>query len=283
MHLYAIDVNGSVIAADDAEKQKTYHCIECGAEVRQRRGIYRRTHFYHIAHGDIPCLLDAKSILHIQIQQHLKSLFPMGECILEHRFPSIGRIADIMLATRKIVIEIQCSPISYHEISSRSADYNSMGYDIVWILHDKTFNKRRLSAAELFLYGGKHPYYYTSISSDGEGGIYDQFDLISRGIRITSSHRHTIDITAIRIIADMKPYRLPENISRRCILWPFHFSGDILHRVTIDGVSYVNGLIAAEERVRMTTRTSLLSQVITMICRPFRAFFNMLLASVCSR
>ena len=49
------------------------------------------------------------------------------------------------------MFEIQCSPITAREIEERNSDYQSLGYQVIWILHDSLYNKGRLTAAEYFL------------------------------------------------------------------------------------------------------------------------------------
>src|SRR5581483_7947193 len=90
-----------------------------------------------------------KSIAHLKIQHHLKSL--LNTAILEKPFPEIKRIADVVWEEEKIVFEVQVSPISKEEVEERCLDYEKMGYTPIWILYNKNFNQNVLSQAELFL------------------------------------------------------------------------------------------------------------------------------------
>jgi competence protein CoiA len=89
-----------------------------------------------------------KSIAHLQIQLHLKTL--ISSLTLEKPFPSIGRIADAVWEDKKIIFEVQCSPISLQEAEERTADYCLAGYTTIWLLHDRKFNGWRAGPAELF-------------------------------------------------------------------------------------------------------------------------------------
>ncbi len=91
---------------------------------------------------------------------------------MEVPFPIILRIADLYWPSVKIVFEIQCSPISKVEIASRNRDYARIGITVVWIFHERRFNRRFLSQAERF--ARKKVAYYTNINSKGRGFIYDQ-------------------------------------------------------------------------------------------------------------
>ena len=61
---------------------------------------------------------------HKIVQETLLSILPHAS--LEHRFPSIGRIADVALLPEKIIFEIQCSLISISEVEKRITDYATL-------------------------------------------------------------------------------------------------------------------------------------------------------------
>ena len=113
------------------------------------------------------------SVLHRAVQKHIYELLPKGEVFVEHRLP--GHIADLAWLPKKIIFEIQVSPISIDTALSRTEDYQKLGFFVVWILHQKGFNSAYLTLAELYL--RKHPTcYYTNISVTGHGYIYDQHE-----------------------------------------------------------------------------------------------------------
>src|SRR5262249_33589089 len=127
-------------------------------------------HFYH-TDSKRTCRLKGKTEKHLQTQKWLQNSLPHGESSLEYPFPSIGRIADVAWHPKKIVFEVQCSPITPHEVEARNRDYASIGYQVIWILHDVRYKQRWESAAEVFL--RDHPHYYTNIDENGEGCVYD--------------------------------------------------------------------------------------------------------------
>lgn len=179
MQLFALDCQAPVLATH-AEKHKNYACPECKQPVRLRSGPHRQAHYFHIQRSS-NCRQRQKSAEHIQAQLKLLTLLPEGECSLERPFPAISRIADVVWETAHIVFEVQCSPISQQEVKERTADYKAMGMDVVWILHDKRFNQRNLSAAERHL--RSQSCYYTNITRSGAGVFYDQFEIIQAAVR----------------------------------------------------------------------------------------------------
>lgn len=184
MQLYALDDHSPILAAE-ALKQKNYQCPECLSVVRLRGGPHRQFHFYHIRSRP-SCRQHQKSLAHLQLQLHLKSLIPSSS--LEKPFPQISRIADVAWEEKRIVFEIQCSSISLSEAQSRSEDYARAGYTAIWILHDKRFNKKNLSAAENFL--RTRGCYFAK-----EALIYDQFDVLQGSRRVFRGPELPIDPT----------------------------------------------------------------------------------------
>ena len=181
MQICALDSSLTLIFAQNADKRKDYQCIECNQTIRLRGGIHRQAHFYHVQ-PNRTCKQHGKGMPHLMLQHFIKNLIPDGEVELECRFPLIGRIADVAWHSKSLIFEIQCSPISLEEVKNRNKNYASIGYQVVWIFHDSLYNKHRLSSAEDFLRG--EPHYFTNMNEEGEGGIYDQFSLITDRKRI---------------------------------------------------------------------------------------------------
>lgn len=109
-----------------------------------------------------------KSVAHDEIQHYLKKHIPDIE--LEKKVGN--RRSDAVWESRKIVFEIQISPLTHDQAAARSSDYQRAGYQVVWILHEKKFNGPSVSSAERFL-RWNYPTYYTN------GAIfYDQMEVI---------------------------------------------------------------------------------------------------------
>lgn len=180
MQLFALNNEQIFISAANARKHCDYFCMECGKKVRKRGGSYRQNHFYHIK-PDPACRQSQKSLVHLQLQWFISQELPLGEARLERRFPEISRIADVAWEKEKLIFEVQYSSISQVEVEARNRDYESLGYQVVWILHDRRFNKWKATAAELWL--DQKPHYFSNFDPNGNGVIYDQLQVFHEGIR----------------------------------------------------------------------------------------------------
>lgn len=218
MHLFAHDENKQRIFALDAEKQRDYACIECGSLVRKRGGESVQDHFWHV-HPRKNCSLSNKTAVHLHIQYHLLKMLPLNEALLECRFPSIQRIADVAWVTEKILFEVQYSPISRKEVLERIKDYNSVGWQVVWILHTKEFNKRKVTGAEMAL--EEHTHYFTDINEKGVGRIWDQLDIKERGLRLIGLEKRFPLLNMPKKSVGKRTFRP---------IWQVYFEGDLIDR-----------------------------------------------------
>lgn len=223
MQLYARAHQGELVAASRASRQCDYVCLECQGIVRVRAGVHRQPHFYHLQLTP-RCRQSQKSMEHLQTQSHLQRLIGVEACRLEVPFPTIRRIADAVWEERKLVFEVQVSPISAAEVSERTRDYASQGYQVVWILHERSFNQWRLSAAEQYLL--HRPCYYTNIDVEGNGRIYDQYALRIGGIL----HRRLDPLEVLLHQPKQAPASIDvsERLARRLGSTPLYFAGDLV-------------------------------------------------------
>jgi hypothetical protein len=175
----------------------------------------------------------SKSLAHFQIQLHLKSLIP--SLALEKRVKN--RIADTLWEEQKIIFEIQCSPISLDEATSRCNDYISWGYTPVWILHDRTFNRHHLTPAEEYL-RSHTPTYFTNGHL-----IYDQFDVAASLQRTYKGPPLPLDLT--------RPAQASPLLGRH---WPLSFSGDLFHWAKTNDLSFLRKMVARHSRSRRFPR-----------------------------
>ena len=197
-----------LVLASEASRGKNYLCPECGSAMRVRGGPHRQIHFYHLQRPQ-KCKLHQKTLPHLQTQLRIQNLIPPGQAQMEYPISSISRIADVAWIERKIVFEVQCSPISYEEAKGRTEDYAKAGWRLVWILHERRFNQKNISPAEHFL--RQRLCYFTTIDEKGAGIIYDQFD----------------QIAGMRRIAKTPPLPVALEIPLDA---PFRFRGDRLDR-----------------------------------------------------
>ena len=141
-------------------------------------------------------------------QLYLQRLIP--ESKLE--YPLGGRIADLFWEREGIVFEVQCSPISAKEVRERNRDYSALGYQVVWILHDRRFGGKKPSSAELFL--RSYPHYFTSLDREGRGAVYDRLEASCKEERL--------------VVDFSKPMRAAERGHARLKRFPLYFSGDAI-------------------------------------------------------
>lgn len=281
MQLFAANENNQPIFANNALKQKDYHCLECHGVVRLRSGIHRQKHFYH-THSAPHCHQQGKGIVHLMTQMHLLKILPEGEAKLEVRFPQMGRIADVAWDSQKIVFEVQCASISAEEVLERNRDYQKMGWQPVWILHDQRYNQKRISAAEFVL--RSHPHYFTNMNSEGHGIIYDQFDLHQKGFKTQKMGPLSINLgKRIFFSTSNKNLKNPLKIvQQRINSWSCYFENDLFDISQIENSEYI---IEAKRReaefykpIKMSSR---IRKIFSLLARPYVLGFQMLLEKLC--
>lgn len=227
MALFAKDGN-SFISAWNGNRNHLYRCIECRAQVKIRRGPNRIPHFYHLQTAP-SCRLYSKSEEHLLLQLQLKKLLPEKEAEIEHPFPSINRVADVLWEKEKIVFEVQCSIILETEVRNRITEYTKCGYQIIWILDDRLYNKRTLRPAEKFLRSTQA--YFASVNRRGSSEFYDQFEILGSRTRIKKGGRLKIDPSKICLFSQPPEYeKWPSQVIQRAEYSKKYFYGDILER-----------------------------------------------------
>ncbi len=203
MALYAVDED-DLIYAGHANPRQTYWCMECFEPVKRRRGKTGLYHFYHLR-APASCRLYSKTEDHLFAQLSLQKAFAPGQLLLERPFRDINRVADVLWEAEKIVFEIQCSPITEKEAASRISDYASQGYQVVWLLDDKRYNKKIARPAEELL--RQRSAYYLKVRKNTDCQYYDQFEIFDSKKRIKKAKPSYIDLQHIR----RRPSSLPSN------------------------------------------------------------------------
>lgn len=194
MALYAVDED-DLIFAGHAQPRKIYWCLDCFGPVKKRLGKDRTPHFYHIQPAP-HCRLHSKTEDHLRAQLQLQKHFAPGALQIERPFIKINRVADVCWESEKVVFEIQCSPLTEKEAELRMNDYHNQGYDVVWLLDDKRYNKRVIRPAEEFL--RRHSAYYVSIKAGLASDFYDQFEIFTEDKRVRKGKRLLLDLQKIR-------------------------------------------------------------------------------------
>lgn len=159
---------------------------------------------------------------HLAIQNSLLSLLP--HAVLEHRFSTINRIADVALLPQKIIFEIQCSPITLEEVKNRYQDYGSLGFTVIWILHDQKFNRKIASTAERYM--RCHLAYFTSITPFGQGFFYDQLEFFEGVCRLYKSPPYVLEHFLPQHLLTI-PSRFPHILKEKLSTCPYYLRGDL--------------------------------------------------------
>lgn len=226
MALYAVD-DDDLIYAGEAEPGKIYWCADCFGPVKRRRGKNWLPHFYHLTSAP-QCRLYSKTEDHFLAQIQLQKIFPEGVVQLERPFIQINRVSDACWESEKIVFEVQCSPMTEKEAEGRIRDYQTIGYDVVWLLDDQRYNKRVLRPAEEYL--RRQNTYYISIRQGWSSECYDQFEVFSEGRRAKKGKRMKIDLQKIAR-TPKKPFNpdlFPKQITQ--LNAPVYFHGSRMQR-----------------------------------------------------
>lgn len=288
MQLFAKDCNNRLVSASRASKGIDYFCRECLGPLRLRGGLHMQLHFYHSSKKP-KCSQSQKSLYHIQTQQFILNMLGDGTVVLEKQFEQIGRIADVVWESKRLIFEVQCSWISKEEVEQRNSDYKSLGYNVIWILHEMRYNRRRPSGAEVYLRAS--PHYFTNIDRQGRGWIYDQMEQIKGGLRISYGRRYAVRLDHPRDRSEdwdaKQNLPLPESFRLRLKEWPVYFSGDFLDAwFQGDAPAAAILLDAWEKDAAPSLRTNpfaayLLLAFEHLFLRPYRLFFNVILERLC--
>lgn len=277
MQLYALDNENRLVYASNALKQQNYCCLECQQPVRVRKGHHRKTHYFHLTSNQ-PCRLNGKSMAHLQTQFYIQSMLPSGEARLEWRFESISRIADVVWMSKKIVFEIQCSPMSVLEMENRNRDYAREGFHVIWILHDNRYNQRFLTSLEQRLSGVS--FYFTNINAQGKGIVYDQFALIHKQVRKQLLPPLSVDLSTLHVFADREySHLIPKLITQRKNDWPYFFRGDLTDLAFDVENGYIKKVMELERGLKKFCRKRDLFKL--YVLRPYRLLFQAFLERAC--
>lgn len=278
MALFA-SYSDEVIDAWDATGGTTYYCLECRAPLKLRRSKNRFPHFYHLQRSP-SCRLYSKSERHLQIQLQIQKQLPKNESQIEKHFPQIHRIADLAWEKPKIVFEIQCSLISQNEAEERVSEYLSLGYEVVWVLDDRIFNKKQLRPAEAFMRRG--PGYF--VTGKGPFTLYDQLEIFRNLRRVRKGEQAPIDLSKKGTTPTLLPPTIlaPLQITQRLTHSKYYFGNDLIEktvRATPAFKKILESWQAAENKLpNITKSTSVFKKILeNFVRKPYFALLNQLL------
>jgi competence protein CoiA len=267
MALFASD-GEDTIDAWDASSGKPYFCLECKAPLKLKRGKKIFPHFYHLSFAP-SCRLYSKSERHLLIQLHLQKILPNGETVLEKPFKSIQRIADVAWEKKKIIFEIQCSPISELEAKERVSEYRSMGFEVVWILDDKLFNKRHVSRSERYV--RERSSYFIS----KEFIFYDQLEIIHHHKRLWKETKIPVDLSKPCRISLKKTFEtIPRGLKSRLLNNIYMFKNDLIEKLLTTNLEKELIAWTEKENQAKSRKTNFKALFIRFVCNPYLAFLK---------
>lgn len=233
MQLYGLE-GRALVSREQAEPGKNYRCPECGGEIRLKSRGNMQPHFFHL-YKTKRCQRAQRGSEHIELQLYIQKLLPGS--LLECRFPEINRVADIAWPKGKTIFEIQYSPISEKEAMQRCRDYERLGFRVVWVLHDKQFNKKILSRSEAFL--RKKTCYFSDMDKEGKGTIYDQFEQLTHRWRRFKSKPLRIDLSHPSLMS-LSLKGAPPSIQARANSWALYHHGDLVDLFLGGGLNWAS-------------------------------------------
>lgn len=244
MQWIALDETQSPVTACRAIKKKLYFCPECASPVLLRSGPHRQAHFCHVRSAP-HCVQHQKTEEHLGLQLLFASRIPGEEGQIERPFEEIGRIADVAWVSRKIVFEIQCSPISLKEAEQRCQDYRSLGWEILWILSDKRFNGKNLSAAERYL--RQQTSYFSCWQRKL---VYDQCEILQGFRRVYKGPPIPVDPFSVTLHSaeEGAACTLPTCLKERWDSWKLRVEGDILTQASREEPRFIPIFNEIEQR-----------------------------------
>jgi len=157
----------------------------------------------------------SKTAIHTFIQRQIQGQIGEKKLFLEKQVVP-GRIADCVWEEESIVFEVQVSPLTRQEALLRTSAYREFGYEVVWILHEKTFGGPMDTAAEKAL--ATIPHYYTNADELTRGAIYDKLFFKQQ----TKSFLQ--ETSFVNLSCPIRSKASEKNPLRA--LWRIHFAGD---------------------------------------------------------
>lgn len=138
------------------------YCPGCKEELIIKNGSIMMPHFAHKKNS--LCLSFSEN----ESEEHLKGKKIMAdncrkykiEYEVEAYLPELNQRPDLLI-NHRIAIEFQCSPLSIERFKERTLNYQSLGYQVIWILGNKLQFKDKISQLQRqFIYLSKEIGFY---------------------------------------------------------------------------------------------------------------------------
>lgn len=136
---------------------------------------------------------------HFLLQKTLLDQYPKD---LQMEVSMGERRADLLMENKKLVLEIQISPISVKEVQAREKFYNSQGYRVIWLLHPQRYNKKFLKPEEGYLRKKRSVFLFID---GGRVRFYRQQETFFFRKRTSKSHPQFLTLDELAFLEEKKP------------------------------------------------------------------------------
>lgn len=126
----ALDKDNNRVYIDDTHVKKQYFCPTCGEELILKKGDIKAHHFAHKANSNCTDSWHYDMSLWHSLWQ---DKFPKETQEIVKKKDGKTHRADVLLESKKIVLEFQHSPMSPDEFSDRNDFYNDLEYRVIWV------------------------------------------------------------------------------------------------------------------------------------------------------
>lgn len=124
-------------------KNQSYFCPVCKQPLLIKNGKVKIPHFAHYNSNNCCIYSEGETYEHLALKQAFakwceKDAIPYE---LEKYLPKVNQRPDLLVG--KIVLEIQCSPLSVQRLVERTKNYQKYGYLPIWICGKKLFSNQQ--------------------------------------------------------------------------------------------------------------------------------------------
>lgn len=137
-------INEQIVVANNCvDRTLNYKCPHCNSELILVKGVFVIDHFRHKI--QCPFETEPESETHLISKKwllaNLKKINPLYSIELEKKIGN--KITDVFvdMKYKKLCLEVQCSPISYHDFISRNQNYEKYGCEVIWLFSNKSYLK----------------------------------------------------------------------------------------------------------------------------------------------
>lgn len=164
---YALNEQEELVKAVDLHHhmfKRQYRCPGCNKNVFLKKGQIRMPHFSHRTTDECQTFSEGETEEHLEGKRLLFDFLRMlhMDVEMEAYLPNLQQRPDLLIPSKKIAIEFQCSYLPIERMIERSNGYTQNGYRVIWILGKKYhFVKKITSFQKIFVQdiGIERPYY----------------------------------------------------------------------------------------------------------------------------